>query len=432
MNILFISEYYPPFVQGGGEINVSLTTAALARKGVKVSVLTSALPGVPEQEQRRGVTIYRRAKTGSNPRSWSSNLQRSLLFPYSVIQQTKKLFQECPERSFDVIHFIGTSVIAAPALKRLGVPLIATVESFPTLCPKGNRFYQERQECTLRCSYASFLSCQYYSSEMGLMENKAWLKLNPFILTYIYHYFSKLRESLAACHCVAISSYVQGLLARHDYPSTVIPNGIEILPHQSIKTSGKRGGKTVDRAPSALLRKKKTNVLYLGSLTRFKGPQFLLSAAQGLPLHCDLYGDGLLKEELQRQIEHEGLDAQIHASVPYEHLPDVYARADLVIVPSLWPEPFGRIAIEAMAIGKPVIASAVGALPEIIGEGGILCPPGNVPELRQALLDLGRNEKRRQELGKKGREIAQARYALDGVAEQWIGFYSRLLLKNSS
>jgi glycosyltransferase involved in cell wall biosynthesis len=59
----------------------------------------------------------------------------------------------------------------------------------------------------------------------------------------------------------------------------------------------------------------------------------------------------------------------------------------VAVVPSIWPEPFGLVALEAMAAGRPVIASAAGALPEILGDGkaGVLVPPGDPGALRAAL-----------------------------------------------
>ena len=76
------------------------------------------------------------------------------------------------------------------------------------------------------------------------------------------------------------------------------------------------------------------------------------------------------------------LDAEIYAPVPYDRIPEIYASADLIIFPSIWPEPFGRIAIEAKAAGKPVIASNIGGIKET---ADILVEPGNVKELNATI-----------------------------------------------
>ena len=124
-------------------------------------------------------------------------------------------------------------------------------------------------------------------------------------------------------------------------------------------------------------------------MTKFKGPQILLQAVKGLNCRCRLYGEGPLKEELQQFIDKNGLDAKIYPPVPYDQVPQLYADSDIIVFPSIWPEPFGRISIEAMAAGKPVIGSAVGGIKETIESGkGILVKPGDVGGLNGAIKDL--------------------------------------------
>jgi glycosyltransferase involved in cell wall biosynthesis len=86
--------------------------------------------------------------------------------------------------------------------------------------------------------------------------------------------------------------------------------------------------------------------------------------------------------------------------VPYLELPKYYAAADLCVVPSLC-EPFGNVALEAMASGKPLVASKVDGLKEFVEEdAGLLVNPGDVNGLAQSLVYLLRNPKARFEMGK--------------------------------
>ena len=372
MKILFISEYYPPKIKGGGEINLSTLVTTLAKAGHTITVLTSYFPGLPAAEEQEGIKIYRRLKTGENPGSIRSNLTRSLLFPFSVKRETKKIV---PEINPDVIHFIGTSIIAAPTLKSLNKPLFATIESYPTLCPKGDRWYHGKEECKIVCSLRKFASCQKDSDEIGKMKNKWYLKYNLFFLAYTYYYYKKMNKALSYCTLLSISGYVQQLLLQQNHHSQVIPNILDLHPFSWAKRKDKP--KKEDR---------KVRILYLGSLLKSKGPQILLEALKGINCRCDLYGEGNLKPELQNIIEKNELDAEIHPPVPYEKIPKLYADTDIVVFPSIWPEPFGRIAIESMAAGKVIIASNIGAIPEIVGEKGIVVSPGDVQELRAAII----------------------------------------------
>lgn len=370
MHVLFISEYYPPIIKGGGEINLSTLAKALAQHNHTVAVLTSSFPELPPYQEQEGVEIYRRLKTGENPGSLRSNIIRGFLFPFSVKKETSKIVREINP---GLIHFIGTSIIAAPKLKSLQKPLFATIESYPTLCPKGDRWYHGKEECKITCTFTEFASCQKDSDEIGKMKNRWYLKYNPFFLAYTYNYYKKLNKALSYCTLISISRYVQQLLALHGHQSRAIPNILEADALASPEKNISAG---------------KVKILYLGSLIKSKGPQILLEALKGMECryHCDLYGEGNLKPELQKIIAENKLDAEIHPPVPYEKIPELYSAADIVVFPSLWPEPFGRIAIEAMAAGKIIIGSRAGAIEEtILPLSGTLVKPGDIIGLKQAI-----------------------------------------------
>jgi len=404
MNILFVSEYYPPKIMGGGEINLNLLAQALAKRNVNVSVLTSHHEGLTRYQEVNGVHIYRRLKTGDNPNSILSNLKRSTTFPHSVAREVRKIAKK---KRFDVVHFIGTSILAAPKLN-IPLPFFATIESYPTLCPKGDRTYFGKTECKIKCSLTKFIACQGNSKQIGKMKNKLYLKYNPIFLLYVYNYYKKLNNSLHYCKLIAISEYVQKVLLQHGHQSEVIPNALDT---KVFKSTQKQSGKV--------------NVLYLGSLIRSKGPQVLLQALRGLDCHCDLYGEGVLKDELQQLIRKHNLDATIHHPVPYDQIPSIYSNAHIVVFPSIWPEPFGRIAIEAMAAGKPVIGSSIGGIKETIEQGvGILVQPGSVPQLHKALQQLISKPDRRKSLGLEGKTAAEA-YQQEGVLDRLMEVYTR-------
>ena len=417
MRILFISEYFTPKIMGGGEINLFLIAKALVKNGEDVSVLTSDHPGLKRVEIIDGIKIYRKLKTADNPSGVKNNWIRSRLFPKSIVKETKKLNKKL---KFDLIHFIGTSIIAAKELRkikklrRVNVPLFATIESYPALCPKGDRFYHGKRECKYVCSFSKFLSCQMNSSEIGKTKNSWYLKYNLLFLYYVYNYYKKLNEGLKYCKLIAISEYVQKILLQQGRESVVIPNMLEVNKF-NVKINKKTN------------KSKKTRILYLGSLTKFKGPQVLLKAIKGLNnVRCNLYGDGPLKDELQRYINKNNLDAEIYQPVSYDQIPEVYANHDLVVFPSIWPEPFGRIAIEAMAAGKPVIGSDVGGIRETIEKGkGILVKVGDVKEIHNAIKELIINSEFKKVIKEK-REIEEKKYDEKVVIKKLITSYKRL------
>lgn len=103
-----------------------------------------------------------------------------------------------------------------------------------------------------------------------------------------------------------------------------------------------------------------------------------------------------------------------------DELPSLYQESDLCVVPSIWLEPFGITAVEAMACGKPVIASKIGGLQHIVDDGktGFLVPPGDIDALAQKIEILLDAPKMREEMGKEGRKKVEREYDWERVIEK--------------
>ena len=88
---------------------------------------------------------------------------------------------------------------------------------------------------------------------------------------------------------------------------------------------------------------------------------------------------------------------------------------DILVVPSIWDEPFGRTALEGMALGLPVIATRVGGLPEVIEDGssGLLFEKNDIEAMAQAMVRLIRSPDLRQQMGLRGRSLAETKFNID-------------------
>lgn len=135
---------------------------------------------------------------------------------------------------------------------------------------------------------------------------------------------------------------------------------------------------------------------YVGRFAPHKGVDVLLAAVTGdQRLTLRLAGAGPQQAELSALVERLGLLGRVEfvGSLGQDALPDFYRSLDVLAVPSLptpsWLEQFGRVAVEAMACGVPVVASDSGALADVVGGAGLLVPPGDVDRLREALLRVG-------------------------------------------
>ncbi|MGH2486390.1 MAG: glycosyltransferase family 4 protein, partial [Ktedonobacterales bacterium] len=111
--------------------------------------------------------------------------------------------------------------------------------------------------------------------------------------------------------------------------------------------------------------------------------------------------------------------------------PRVLADMDVLALPSLtrpnWMEQFGRVLIEAMGCGVPVIGSDSGEIPRVIGDAGVIVPEGNVESLRAALRDLTERPERRRELAERGRARVFANFTQEQVARKLADVYKQAL-----
>jgi glycosyltransferase involved in cell wall biosynthesis len=157
-------------------------------------------------------------------------------------------------------------------------------------------------------------------------------------------------------------------------------------------------------------------VLFVGRLSAEKGILDLVQAAEGMPLV--VAGDGPLRAQVPGAL----------GFVPHHELGPLYERAAVVAVPS-HREGFGVVALEAMAHGRPVVASAVGGLLDIVVDGatGLLVPPGDVAALRAALERLLADPELRRRLGAAGRERAREQFAWPAVTDATIAAYEDAL-----
>jgi glycosyltransferase involved in cell wall biosynthesis len=154
-------------------------------------------------------------------------------------------------------------------------------------------------------------------------------------------------------------------------------------------------------------------VLYAGRLSPEKGVLELVEAADGLNLV--VAGDGPLRARVPGA----------RGFVPHDELQRLYARAAVVACPSRR-EGFGVACLEAMAHGRPVVATAVGGLRDLVvdGETGIVVPPRDPAALRTALTQLLGDRDLRRRLGSAGRERARSGFSWDAVTEATLAAYS--------
>jgi glycosyltransferase involved in cell wall biosynthesis len=203
----------------------------------------------------------------------------------------------------------------------------------------------------------------------------------------------------------------------------VVYNGIDLSPFiAASETTTVANRQALDLPPNAFL------IAIAGRLTPWKGQHILLEAVKKVPgAHVMIIGDALFTDEdrdyaahLKQLAEHNDLAGRVHFLGFRQDLPALYAAADVVVHASTAPEPFGRVIVEGMLAGKPVIASRAGGAREIVNEGetGLLFELGSAPDLAANLRTLTVDTGLRERLGISARKNAIERFSLENILPQ--------------
>jgi glycosyltransferase involved in cell wall biosynthesis len=160
---------------------------------------------------------------------------------------------------------------------------------------------------------------------------------------------------------------------------------------------------------------------YFGRLVPEKGVDLLLKAASLAKVPVRIGGQGPLEKALRLQCDSLGVDAQFEGFVPFERRAKFYAGIDALALPSRtqadWKEQFGRVLAEAMACGVPCVGSDSGAIPEVIGEAGLVFKEGDAGGLADCLKRLDKDQRLRTSLSQASRARALAQFDEQGLVD---------------
>lgn len=170
----------------------------------------------------------------------------------------------------------------------------------------------------------------------------------------------------------------------------------------------------------------------VGNLREAKGFDILINAASIVyrkkkDIKFVILGKGLLEEHLRKQIEKLGLTEIVSLYGFIDNVYNYMVNFDIVVIPSRW-EGFPVVALEAMACGKPVIATKTGDLPEIIEHGvsGLIVEPEKPEELANAILLIASNDTMRKEMGINSLTMVK-RFSLEDMVQKYCRIYETLL-----
>jgi glycosyltransferase involved in cell wall biosynthesis len=229
---------------------------------------------------------------------------------------------------------------------------------------------------------------------------------------------------------LAVSDFVRRRLVQCDHvPSskvTVLYNGIDLSRFQGEETATAEVRERLGVAPEHCL------VVTVGQLIDFKGIHVLVDAAARLrsnrPVTVLVVGEGARRAALEAQAARLGVSERCRFLGRRDDVADILRAADLFVLPSVWDEALGYAIVEAMAAGRAVVATRAGGIPEVVqdGETGLLVERGDADALAAAIETLVVDDARRSAMGRRGREVAHARFSIEVAIEQTVALYRRL------
>ncbi len=205
----------------------------------------------------------------------------------------------------------------------------------------------------------------------------------------------------------------------------VVQNGIDLSRFPGSSSAVARDGLGLPtRAPV---------VVTVANFVPMKGHRWLIQAIPGVleqfpDTSFVLVGTGKELATIRNLVSAAGLGSRVRFLGARRDALEVLALGDVVVVPSVAAEGSSIVSLEAMALGRPLVATAVGGIPELVrdGETGILVPPRDSPALARAICALLSDPVRMRVLGQQGRELVRARFSLEGMVRQIERLYVEL------
>ena len=274
------------------------------------------------------------------------------------------------------------------------VPSVRFVHGFKLICPEGTKTLFRSQQI---CKNSLSPSCQLKAYLYQCMPR------NPLIgLPLIYKSLKNVRLHKTRSHMVVASEFMKSALIYNGFNR----KKISVIPYFVNMPELNNEYRSSDPQ----------TVLSLGRLVKIKGMHHLLRAFCSVKKNAKLkiIGDGPEMGNLKQLAYKYGLQSRVsfYGWIKHDKLDDIFRQSDVVVVPSIWPEPFGIVGIEAMSYGKPVVASDVGGVSEWCknGKTGFLTSAGDVEKMAEKINYLLDNHAVAKEFGRNGREEVKKKF----------------------
>jgi glycosyltransferase involved in cell wall biosynthesis len=355
MKVAFVSTLYAPNDSGGAERTVRVLAEGLVARGHEAVVISLAPDGVARDGVLNGVRVYYVPlanlywKQSSEVRSKLARLAWQCIDAYNPLmgRRVRKILERERPDVLQTGNLQGFSVAAWRAAARLQIPLVQMLHDYYLACANSCMF-KGGINCARQCR-----SCHIIGTPRRRLSN-----LPAAVISLSRRVLQRLEES--------------GLFAQ--VPHKTVINGADNTTVVATPRSDKPAGSTLV-------------VGYLGRMEGTKGIEVLLEAAAQLPrqqITVLLGGKGPEDYVRELAVRYGAPNVQF---LGFVRPADLFSRIDVLVVPSVWEEPLGRVIYEGYAHGVPAIVSNVGGMPEIVepGRTGDVFRVGDAAHLAECL-----------------------------------------------
>jgi len=379
-----LAQFYPPTI-GGEERHVQDLSVELVARGHDVAVATLWREGAPKFEVDQGVRVHRIRGSLQRVGALFSEKERQHSPPFPDPEALWALRRIIMRERPDIVHAHNWIVHSFTPLKAWSkAKLVVTLHDCSLVCAQ-KRFMSRGALCNgpglLKC-----LACaaEFYGPAKGaptMLANSIWGKVERRMVDM----FLPVSQAMAEVN----------QLAKYGVPHRVIPNfmpnNLDVLPG--------------DGSPLLTELPKDNYLLFVGDVARDKGVEVLLQAYAKMEGQVPLVLIGRAVADFPMDFPP---NVRVLQSWPHEAIMQAWSRCTIALIPSICLESFGIVALEAMAMGRPVVASRIGGLADIVvdGETGFLVAPGDWCALRDAVQRLIDDPMLRERIGTMAKQRA--------------------------
>lgn len=384
MKILYLIEYFYPYEHGGSERSVLLNAEKLTKKDITMYVYTANF-GFNREEAwkqlkliRFPLLLYKKSKTikAVSPFIFTNILQQIIIL--------LDLINTIIKKRIDIIHIQSSHLIPAGYFASfvLNKPCVVTVRDYQSLCPLGLCISKGNQYKS--CTFVHFITRELHTYLDRYFQDSS-------ILTRFFVILGALYGKLFSTISKVCLRNVQKVVC------------ISYKEEKIFNTSGVKNTQVIYNSADVQVinkLKKKNQIVFVGRLSHGKGIQLLLNSYSLLhkvnkKIKLVIIGNGILKNNITEYVKKNNLVNYIlfKGQKRYKETQSIIASSKLLVVPSLWEEPFGRVALESIMVKTPIVVTDRGALPEIVNKtkGGYISKADKKSLRNKILKALKRN-----------------------------------------